>query len=180
MHFYFESNSTVWQFYLLVALISTQMCMLWTLKNIPKILEELENDTLDFWLLGFIPLKISSDSYELSFISALWMVFSESWRWLCLNYDAHDCDKKNILLFWKFQPVYSSNFERNWKLASCLVNDVLPLTSCLSKMCQSILIILSFHTRIPLFQPKFFNQDKQTEAWRSGHHGCSENIAWGP
>ena len=31
-------------------------------------------------------------SYEVSFFSVLWMVFPESWKRICPNFYAHDCN----------------------------------------------------------------------------------------
>ena len=39
----------------------------------------------------FISVKKAARSYEVSFISALWMVFPESWKRSCPNFYAHDC-----------------------------------------------------------------------------------------
>ena len=45
-----------------------------------------------FWIfLCFISVKNPAILYEVSFISALWMVFPESWKRSCPNFYAHDC-----------------------------------------------------------------------------------------
>ena len=45
-----------------------------------------------FWtFFCFISVKNPGLSYEVSFFSALWMVFPESWKRICPNFYAHDC-----------------------------------------------------------------------------------------
>ena len=46
--------------------------------------------------------------YEVSFFSALWMVFPESWKRCCPNFYAHDCRLNSIfflILVWIEEPV---------------------------------------------------------------------------
>ena len=47
-------------------------------------------------------MKNAAHLYEVSFFSALWMVFPESWKRSCPNFYAHDCNsdilKTKILL----------------------------------------------------------------------------------
>ena len=45
----------------------------------------------------FISLKNAAHFYEVSFFSALWMVFPESWKRSCPNFYAHDCIWYNCL-----------------------------------------------------------------------------------
>ena len=45
-----------------------------------------------FWIFFcFISVKNPALLYEVSFFSALWMVFPESWKRSCPNFYAHDC-----------------------------------------------------------------------------------------
>ena len=44
-----------------------------------------------FVFFYFISVEKAAHSYEVSFISSLWMVFPESWKRSCLNFYAHDC-----------------------------------------------------------------------------------------
>ena len=51
-------------------------------------------------------------SYELSFISALWMIFPESWKRGCPNFYAHDCRfivLKDIVDRYKESPFLQKN-----------------------------------------------------------------------
>ena len=48
-----------------------------------------ESAILNFFC--FISVEKPARSYEVSFISALWMVFPESWKRSCPNFYAHDC-----------------------------------------------------------------------------------------
>ena len=71
-------------------------------------LAELENEVFlsrPFWIFWvshfefffcFISVKNAARSYEVSFISALWMVFPESWKRSCPNFYAHDCNSYAI------------------------------------------------------------------------------------
>ena len=46
-----------------------------------------------FWIFFcFISVKNPALLYEVSFFSALWMVFPESWKRSCPNFYAHDCN----------------------------------------------------------------------------------------
>ena len=46
-----------------------------------------------FWFFFcFISVKNPAYLYEVSFFSALWMVFPESWKRSCPNFYAHDCN----------------------------------------------------------------------------------------
>ena len=65
-----------------------------------------------FWnFFCFISLKNPALLYEVSFFSALWMVFPESWKRSCPNFYAHDC----IIIFifyiavWFLYLVYCTN-----------------------------------------------------------------------
>ena len=52
-----------------------------------------------FWFVFcFISVKKAACSYEVSFISALCMVFPESWKRSCPNFYAHDCSF--LQMFW--------------------------------------------------------------------------------
>ena len=52
-----------------------------------------------FWIFFcFISVKNPALLYEVSFFSALWMVFPESWKRSCPNFYAHDCNL--ILNLW--------------------------------------------------------------------------------
>ena len=45
-----------------------------------------------FWIFFcFISVKNPALLYEVTFFSALWMVFPESWKRSCSNFYAHDC-----------------------------------------------------------------------------------------
>ena len=47
-----------------------------------------------FWIFFcFISVKNPALLYEVSFFSALWMVFPESWKRSCPNFYAHNCRK---------------------------------------------------------------------------------------
>ena len=47
-----------------------------------------------FWIFFcFISVKNPAHLYEVSFFSALWMVFPESWKRSCPNFYAHDCSR---------------------------------------------------------------------------------------
>jgi len=50
-----------------------------------------------FWIFFcFISVKNPALLYEVSFFSALWMVFPESWKRSCPNFYAHDCRYNTI------------------------------------------------------------------------------------
>ena len=47
----------------------------------------------------FISVKKVARLYEVSFFSALWMVFPESWKRSCPNFYAHDCRSSLISVY---------------------------------------------------------------------------------
>ena len=56
-----------------------------------------------FWIFFcFISVKNPALLYEVSFFSALWMVFPESWKKSCLNFYAHDCSR--VVIYKGFYP----------------------------------------------------------------------------
>ena len=61
-----------------------------------------------FWIFFcFISVKNPALLYEVSFFSALWMVFPESWKRSCPNFYAHDCISSvtnKLTLFWTANP----------------------------------------------------------------------------
>ena len=60
-----------------------------------------------FWIFFcFISVKNPAHLYEVSFFSALWMVFPESWKRRAADFYAHDCNTKVIYFF--YQNVGSS------------------------------------------------------------------------
>ena len=63
-----------------------------------------------FWIFFcFISVKNPALLYEVSFFSALWMVFPESWKRSCPNFYAHDCMCSPISLDAKAVRVYGYN-----------------------------------------------------------------------
>ena len=58
-----------------------------------------------FWIFFcFISVKNPALLYEVSFFSALWMVFPESWKRSCPNFYAHDCTGGAAYLVELFTP----------------------------------------------------------------------------
>ena len=60
----------------------------------------------------FISVKNPALLYEVSFFSALWMVFPESWKRSCPNFYAHDCKYSLFLTFegWNSRIKYLLHF----------------------------------------------------------------------
>ena len=58
-----------------------------------------------FWIFFcFISVKNPALLYEVSFFSALWMVFPESWKRSCPNFYAHDCKYFCCSYLYVFNP----------------------------------------------------------------------------
>ena len=53
-----------------------------------------------FWIFFcFISVKKPARLYKVSFFSALWMVFPESWKRSCPNFYAHDCISHSLYIY---------------------------------------------------------------------------------
>ena len=62
-----------------------------------------------FWIFFcFISVKNPALLYEVTFFSAIWMVFSESWKRSCSNFNAHDC----IYILWEYAWIYKDYFKQ--------------------------------------------------------------------
>ena len=74
-----------------------------------------------FWIFFcFISVKNPALLYEVSFFSALWMVFPESWKRSCPNFYAHDCTIQHLK-----NQITSVLKKQDWKDFQChrLIND---------------------------------------------------------
>ena len=66
-----------------------------------------------FWIFFcFISVKNPALLYEVSFFSALWMVFPESWKRSCPNVYAHDCKWMNRIVY--FFPLIEFFFSKSF------------------------------------------------------------------
>ena len=52
----------------------------------------------------FISVNNPALLYEVTFFSSIWMVFSESWKRSCSNFNAHDCNIWMVPNKWKLKP----------------------------------------------------------------------------
>ena len=66
-----------------------------------------------FWIFFcFISVKNPAHLYEVSFFSALWMVFPESWKRRGADFYAHDCKE-----FWSTKYFFFRDKKEPWKLS---------------------------------------------------------------
>ena len=75
-----------------------------------------------FWIFFcFISVKNPALLYEVSFFSALWMVFPESWKRSCPNFYAHDCTQRKLLNFENWVNGEVSKIRRHFRNKSCSI-----------------------------------------------------------